>query len=121
MAANPCVQCGACCAFFRVQYYWREVVPAGLFEDLNATYRCMKGTAQKHRPQCAGLKGRIGTDARCSIYKDRPSPCRAFTASYSDGQRHPRCDEARQGHGLLPLRREDWVDSDGEVCYVASR
>ena len=114
---NPCVSCGACCAFFRVQFYWREanpgesdhVVPAGHFEDLDDRFRCMKGTAAKHRPQCVGLRGRIGRDAHCSIYAHRPSPCRAFRASYGDGVHRARCDEARRAHGLPPLKPADWA------------
>lgn len=115
--SNPCVSCGACCAFFRVQFYWREanpgesdhVVPPGMFEELTSFHRCMKGTGAKHHPKCVGLKGRIGRDAHCSIYGARPSPCRAFAASYEDGrQRNSRCDEARAAHGLAPLRPADW-------------
>lgn len=105
---NPCVGCGACCAHFRVQFYWREQVPDGLFEDLTVMHRCMLGTSAKHRPKCAALTGRIGKDACCSIYLSRPTPCRAFTASYADGQRNERCDNARRAHGLPPLRPEDW-------------
>lgn len=115
---HPCIGCGACCAFFRVQFYWREankgesdhVVPAGMFEELavSSHFRCMKGTARKHHPKCVGLNGRIGHDACCSMYPFRPSPCRDFKASYSDGRHYPRCDEARKAHGLRPLQREDW-------------
>lgn len=113
---HPCVRCGACCASFRVQFYWREanpkesehVVPAGLFEELTPLHRCMKGTAKKHNPQCAALKGRIGEKVGCSIYAERPSPCRAFTASLEDGRPNPRCDEARKKHGLNPLTAGDW-------------
>lgn len=113
---NPCVSCGACCAHFRVQFYWREAnpgdsenpVPPHLFEDLTPQHRCMKGTAKKHHPKCEGLKGRIGKDARCSIYTFRPTPCRAFTASFADGLRHERCDQARAAHGLPPLKPSDW-------------
>ncbi|HMN69367.1 MAG TPA: YkgJ family cysteine cluster protein [Bdellovibrionales bacterium] len=116
--ANPCVSCGACCANFRVQFYWREanpgecdhVVPSGLFEELTPQHRCMKGTNDKHHPKCQGLKGRIGRDASCSIYASRPTPCREFRASYSDGLKHDRCDQARARHGLKPLRPEDWRD-----------
>lgn len=115
--SNPCVSCGACCAYFRVQFYWREanageseyVVPPGYYEDLTEFHRCMKGTAEKHHPKCRGLGGRIGRDAACTIYESRPSPCRQFKASYSDGRHHPRCDEARRAHGLLPLRKDDWL------------
>lgn len=113
---NPCVSCGACCAHFRVQFYWREAnpgdcenpVPPDLFEELTPQHRCMKGTGKKHHPKCEGLKGRIGKDASCSIYSQRPTPCRAFTASYADGLKHERCDEARAAHGLPPLRPSDW-------------
>ena len=115
--ANPCVGCGACCAFFRVQFYWREanpgesehVVPPGFFEELTDRHRCMAGTASKHRPQCRGLKGKIGADAQCSIYAHRPTPCRTFEASYAAGVHRERCDQARAAHGLKPLRREDWA------------
>ena len=105
---NPCVGCGACCAFFRVQYDRTEEVPGGLFENLSSTQRCMLGTAVKHRPKCAALIGRIGQNASCSIYESRPTPCRAFTASYADGIRNERCEQARRAHGLRPLRPSDW-------------
>jgi Fe-S-cluster containining protein len=99
-----------------VQFYWREAnagesdhpVPAHLFEELTPQYRCMKGTNDKHHPKCGGLKGRIGVDASCSIYPLRPSPCRDFKASFEDGVRQPRCDEARERHGLKPLTAADW-------------
>ncbi|EKJ0223351.1 YkgJ family cysteine cluster protein, partial [Escherichia coli] len=26
---NPCMACGACCAFFRVSFYWAKVDDAG--------------------------------------------------------------------------------------------
>src|SRR5262245_12097314 len=120
---HPCVSCGACCAFFRVQFYWREanrgesehVVPAGFFEELTPLHRCMKWTENKHHPKCIALKGRIGESAICSIYKDRPTPCRAFKASFEDGKRNPRCDEAREAHGLRPLRPGDYLDQDPEA------
>lgn len=112
------MSCGACCAAFRVQFYWREAnagetphpaaVPAHLCEELTPRHRGMKGTGDKHHPKCAGLRGRIGVDASCSIYLGRPTPCREFAASYADGRRQPRCDEARAKHGLRPLQRQDW-------------
>jgi Fe-S-cluster containining protein len=103
-----------------VQFYWREAnpgdaatpVPSGLHEDLDAQWRCMRGTNRKHRPICAALSGRIGANAQCSIYSSRPSPCRAFEASYANGKPNPRCDEARRAHGLKPLTQNDWFNSD---------
>jgi Fe-S-cluster containining protein len=113
---NPCVNCGACCAHFRVQFYWREAnaadhspnVPSGFFEELTSVLRCMSGTNDKHRPQCRGLQGKIGRDAKCGIYLSRPTPCRDFRASYADGRRHERCDQARARHGLKALSPADW-------------
>ena len=120
---HPCISCGACCAHFRVQFYWREAnpadsahaVPAGLFEELTPMHRCMKGTEKKHHPKCAALKGRIGEKVGCTIYANRPSPCRAFTASFEDGKRHERCDEARRAHGLAPLGPKDFEPRDPEA------
>jgi len=112
---HPCIGCGACCAFYRVAFYWREAEPDGLWKvplertvDLDSMQRCMKGTEVKHHPKCVSLTGRIGKNAHCSTYENRPSPCRNFIASYEDGTHNPRCDEARKAHGLRPLRREDY-------------
>jgi Fe-S-cluster containining protein len=108
MAENPCVLCGACCAYFRVEFYWREEVPAELSEDLDDFHKCMKGTNQKRGQGCVALTGRVGKRAVCSIYEQRPTPCRAFEASWSNGKHNPRCDEARAEHGLKPLSPKDW-------------
>ncbi|MCB0347488.1 MAG: YkgJ family cysteine cluster protein [Bdellovibrionales bacterium] len=113
---HPCLSCGACCASFRVAFYWREAeakdaensVPQGYFEDLDGMSRCMKGTNDKHHPKCIALKGTIGKDGHCSIYENRPSPCRRFEASYENGTQNIRCDEAREKHGLKPLKLIDW-------------
>lgn len=83
--------------------------------DLDSTYRCMKGTEVKHQIKCSGLTGRIGHNAHCTIYHNRPTPCRNFMASYENGKHNPRCDEARAAHGLKPLRRSDYP----EVGFVA--
>ncbi|MGN2398423.1 YkgJ family cysteine cluster protein, partial [Klebsiella quasipneumoniae] len=46
---NPCMTCGACCAYFRVSFYWAEaddaggLVPAALTEPLTPFLRCMSG------------------------------------------------------------------------------
>jgi len=100
-----------------VAFYWREAEPDGIWKvpvqhtvDLDSVYRCMKGTEVKHQNKCVALKGRIGKDAHCSMYQNRPTPCRNFAASYEDGTHNPRCDEARKHHGLKPLGREDYID-----------
>ena len=111
---HPCLACGACCAKFRVSFYWREAsdetlggVPIDFVEDLNQTYRAMKGTTEK-KPRCIALEGNIGRKVSCSIYSARPTPCRNFEPSYLNGTRNDRCDRARAGVQLPPLRPEDW-------------
>ncbi|MBN1287107.1 MAG: YkgJ family cysteine cluster protein, partial [Anaerolineae bacterium] len=51
---NPCLHCGACCAHYRVSFYWGEAgplqsnaVPPELTEEVTDFRRCMKGTNQK--------------------------------------------------------------------------
>ncbi|MGE4133991.1 MAG: YkgJ family cysteine cluster protein, partial [Bdellovibrionales bacterium] len=90
MKPNPCLGCGACCAFFRVQFYWSEEVPSALSVDLDSRHRCMRGTEKKHRPKCIALVGRIGQNAKCGVYENRPTPCRRVEASYENGVRKPR-------------------------------
>ncbi|ATA22239.1 hypothetical protein EDC48_11854 [Gibbsiella quercinecans] len=105
---NPCVSCGACCAYFRVSFYWAEaddgggVVPASLTEPLTPFLRCMQGTNSKS-PRCTALDGEIGKAVSCSIYLNRPSPCREFDQSGLNGLRNEACDRARARYGLPPL------------------
>jgi Fe-S-cluster containining protein len=115
-AENPCVSCGACCSYFRVLFWWRETsekggenVPDPLTEEVDQIRQCMKGTNAKHAPRCVALKGKVGDRAVCSIYANRPSPCRDFKASFENGERYKRCDEARIAHGLKPLALSDWA------------
>ena len=106
---NPCITCGACCAYFRASFYWAETdasstgtVPAGLTEKLNDFRSVMKGTNQPN-PRCIALIGDIGKCVRCSIYELRAAVCRDFKLSYENNIHNPRCDQARAAHGLPPL------------------
>lgn len=62
---NPCMTCGACCAYFRVSFYWAEAsdgggtVPVDLTEPLTPFLRCMRGTNQK-QSRCVALEGELG-------------------------------------------------------------
>src|SRR5689334_14026830 len=112
---NPCISCGACCGTFRVSFYWGEAddltpggVPVELTEEAPPFRRVMKGTNQRHNMRCVALEGRFGEEVSCSVYSSRPSPCRAFEASYENGTKNKRCDEARAKYGLKPLKAEDW-------------
>ncbi|MCB9640924.1 MAG: YkgJ family cysteine cluster protein [Myxococcales bacterium] len=106
---NPCVSCGACCAFFRAAFYWGEAddceggtVPVELVEDLPPYRRAMQGT-NNPEPRCTALRGEIGQCVSCAIYEKRSSTCRAFPFSWEDGQHNPDCDKARAKWGLAPL------------------
>jgi hypothetical protein len=119
-APNPCLQCGACCTQFSVRFYWRESdeftpggVPAGLTQFADPHHLRMKGT-DGSSPRCVALYGEIGKEAGCSIHLNRPSVCRDFPASYSEGEPNERCDRARARFGLRPLTPQDWIDPSPE-------
>ena len=61
---NPCQSCGACCAHFRVSFYWAEAeslgLPEALTEAINPWMSCMKGTGQRAGVRCVALAGEIG-------------------------------------------------------------
>lgn len=115
---NPCLECGACCAYYRVSFYWAEGndaapggVPVELTEPLNAVLRAMRGTNQT-KPCCKALYGDIGRQVYCTVYAQRPSPCREFMPAWRDGQPNERCDRARRQWGLPLLTPEHWLMPD---------
>lgn len=134
-ASHPCLRCGACCAYYRVSFYWREAdsennplaVPAELTEAYSDFRVAMKGTNRKHHSRCAALEGKVGELATCSIYSLRPSPCREFAASFERGVHEPRCDDARSKYGLPPLKARDFeawraferLSATKSTCYTA--
>lgn len=107
---NPCVSCGACCAYFRVSFYWAEAqngggtVPLELTEQISPFMSCMKGTNQKYNTHCIALTGKVGECVSCSIYAERPTPCRDFEQSWLNGAHNEACDRARAAYGLPPLQ-----------------
>ncbi|HEY6895765.1 MAG TPA: YkgJ family cysteine cluster protein [Rhodocyclaceae bacterium] len=100
---NPCLGCGACCAHFRVSFYWAEAevygLPAEFTEKVNDHFSCMRGTNGKE-PHCVALQGEIGREVGCSIYELRTSPCRELQAG------DEKCNRARARHGLAALLPE---------------
>lgn len=100
MTPMDCQRCGACCAQYRVSFYWAEGddapgghVPVALTQPLNAHLRCMAGTSSR-APRCIALQGEIGANVGCAIYDRRPTPCREVTPG--DAQ----CLRARTAHGV---------------------
>jgi Fe-S-cluster containining protein len=97
---NVCQQCGACCAHFRVSFYWAEATQLGLpesyVEQLDRHRGVMAGTNHP-APRCRALQGEIGTQVTCLQYPARPSPCREVQPG------DEKCNTARAKHGLEPL------------------
>ena len=101
MSESTCQTSGACCAHFRVSFYWGEaddapggIVPAQLTEAVSPHLRCMKGTASKPA-RCAALEGEVGKWVLCTIYALRPSTCREFDVLEADGSPNLRCKALR--------------------------
>ncbi len=118
-AEDLCLTCGACCATFRVPFYWGEaetelggVVPIALAEKLNDFRRVMRGTNQP-RPRCIALDGQVGHCVTCTIYPNRPTPCRDFPVSWSNGEANEECDKARSAWGLPPITLDMVQDTIG--------
>ncbi|MFA9438367.1 YkgJ family cysteine cluster protein [Uliginosibacterium sp. sgz301328] len=106
---NPCQQCGACCASFRVSFHRSQLdsepggyVPAALADDETASTCRMRGT-DRYPPRCVALVGKVGESVRCGIYEFRPDPCREFAAHGVYGIANRACNDARARHGLPPL------------------
>lgn len=114
MRNNPCLECGACCAYYRASFYWAEAddvteggVPVAMTNRLNDFRRVMKGT-DRNIPHCIALMGIIGKLVHCAIYEQRSSICREFPAAWENGQPNERCDKARAAWGLAPLSPSSW-------------
>lgn len=105
---SPCLTCGACCANFRVSFYWGEcqsaggTVPDELTIQVSSHHACMKGTDKKP-VHCVALVGTPGERVSCSIYKNRSSTCREFDILNADGSVNEACTRARAMYGLSPI------------------
>lgn len=108
---NPCLSCGACCAHFRVSFYFGELqgqpggwVPLELTSKVNDFRAAMKGTEAGNGRRVA-LRGDVGKPGvHCAIYQERPTPCREFEAWLPDGTPNPDCQRLREARGLAPLQ-----------------
>jgi Fe-S-cluster containining protein len=96
-----CQTCGACCAAFRVSFYWAETdahpegqVPQAMTASISPYHVAMLGTELKP-VRCIALCGEVGQSVSCSIYEKRSSTCREFESGTED------CMKARKINGLL--------------------
>ena len=116
-SSNPCFECGQCCQKLRVSFYHGEIasassdmndhpsagrVPPELAVKLTPHLACMKGTeaGQAGQQRCAALSHDAKQGYRCTIYEQRPSPCRTFNIFEDDGSLNPLCDKLRKAAGL---------------------
>ena len=121
---SPCIRCGACCATFRVSFYWAEAdddnpaaVPAAMTEKLNSHMICMQGT-NSPTPRCSALLGDIGDSVRCTIYERRSSACREFAPAWENNTPNEACDRARIRWGLPPLTPNQAGGSDNPSDHI---
>ncbi len=91
-----------------MSFYWGEAesagghVPDNLTHQVNQVYSCMKGT-ERSPQRCVALLGEVGGSVRCTIYENRPSPCREFECHSETLAGNADCNRARASHGLEPL------------------
>ena len=98
-----CLSCGACCAAFRVDFHpaelaggafaWEGGVPQTLTVKVTPKLLRMQGT-DAASPRCIALEGTIAKAVCCTIYAQRPGPCREFEAGSAA------CARARLRYGL---------------------
>jgi Fe-S-cluster containining protein len=103
---HPCLSCGACCASFRVSFYFGESdsvpggsVPQQMVEVVTPFLVAMRGTNQP-QPHCSALIGKVGVSSSCLIYEQRASTCREVEVG------DERCITARTRHRLPMLTAE---------------
>ena len=108
VSPDPCLDCGACCASYRVDFSaWESEdrggrVPVGLALPLTEDLCRLRGTDHSP-PRCGALTGVVGRRVACGIYEWRPSPCREFGRLAPHGLPDEACTRARARHGLPPL------------------
>lgn len=112
--SNPCLNCGACCAHFRISFYNGEIdtmpggfVPSAMVSkyEVKPLIACMKGT-ESGNGRCVALEGEIGQSIGCTIYENRPTPCREYRVWEEDGTPNERCQVLRAKIGIAPLQRK---------------
>lgn len=109
---DSCLTCGACCAHFRVSFYWAEGLhlPEHYTEPVTAVYSCMTGTNQAN-PRCIALEGEVGVNVSCSVYAARSTSCKEVQAG--DTQ----CNKARARYNMIPLVQIEPVTADNDEDF----
>lgn len=96
-----CTSCGACCATYRVCFYWAEAdalaIPEELVEPAGRLRLAMR-RVEEPSPRCIALEGTVGVRAGCAIYEKRPQICRDVQPG------DPSCLRARERCGIGEIR-----------------
>lgn len=104
-----CLDCGVCCATFRIMFNKKENPQMSKHEQrihfISKDTYIMKGSERFGKGKCNALVGTINKDAYCSIYEDRPNVCRAYQRVLPNGKINPRCIQARNTY-LKRLKKE---------------
>lgn len=102
---EPCLSCGACCASLVVSFHRSQLkseggyVPDELAVPETLDTCRMRGT-DAAPPRCEALDGELGVAVSCSIYEQRPDPCRDFMRHGFVGYENDSCNRARRRMGL---------------------
>ena len=109
---HPCRACGACCRQLPVSFHENEInVSLARFVEPDHPNHVRMRRADSGA--CAALEGTCGKFTTCTVYADRPSPCRDFEPSWEFGRANPHCDAARISEGMRKLRPSDWKSLQG--------
>ena len=97
LSENPCVSCGACCAYSENWPRFSteddaalDLIPKALVNARSSGMRC-------EGDRCAALSGKVGVATSCTIHAVRPEVCR--TCMPGDVE----CTMARRKFGLPAL------------------
>ena len=94
-ASNPCLSCGACCAF---SHEW----PRFTLETESEILAIRPALAGERGMRCVGdrcsaLSGEVGVKTACEVYDVRPHVCRSCEAG------DPECNMARAKFGFAAI------------------
>jgi Fe-S-cluster containining protein len=94
-ASNPCLSCGACCAF---SHEWPRFTLETETEIL-AIRAALTGERGMRciGDRCSALSGEVGVKTACTVYEVRPHVCRSCEAG------DPECNMARAKFGFPAL------------------
>ena len=105
-SVHPCLNCGACCQNYRVEFSVYELqsmggsVPDELTHEAGGNRYRMTGP-QQHPVRCVALTDLGNGCTGCGIYEQRSQPCRDFPfASYG-------CHDTREKLGLPALQEQE--------------